>query len=262
MECLSPIGVNFESDYKCQFGVAIHEAMDAWFSLEDSGNPDKMDEAFVRIWMPFEGLDPREIRTMRRGLDLTAKYREKYPIKNEPFKVKHIEVGFACELDEDLIYCGRMDKIVEWQAGFEGYVVLDHKTSSAKGYLSLNPNAALDGYIWGASQLLSEPVIGAMLDEMYLYKNKFDLVRELTQRSEEQIEIWKDEVKEYVSRIRDCSKRNIWIRNSNSCKMFFRDCEFKALCSGTNQITIDNLKKEGYEVRKWEPYPEKIGDES
>ena len=144
IEHITPVAQTFDMDFKAQFGVAVHAAMDEWF---DHGEKDKMNKAFIDIWMPFEGVDPIQLRTLARGIDLLERYRTRYPLENEPFEVVHIEVGFACELGR-YIYCGRIDKVVRWKLGMTGLVAMDHKTSSSKGYLTPKPNAALDGYIW------------------------------------------------------------------------------------------------------------------
>ena len=253
VEHLSPYNQSFELDYKAQFGVAFHKAMDEWFL---NGVPQKMDKAFLDIWIKFEGLDPKEIRTVKNGLDILQKYREKYPLDRDPFTVspEHIEVGFACELG-DYIYCGRIDKVVKWKFGFEGYVVLDHKTSASKGFLNIKPNASLDGYIWGASQLLSSPVIGAYLDQVYMYKTKTEFIRELTQRSAEEIHLWKMEVLDWIGKVRLSYQNEIWARNTSSCSAFGRDCEYKILCCSTDKVMISELKKSLYEVKEWLPYP-------
>lgn len=258
IECIQPVGKNFGTDFKAQFGVAWHDAMDAWYL--SNGSPDVMDKAFIKTWMPFEGTDSTGLRTLARGLKLLQHYRTQYPIEDEPFTIpspEYIEVGFSVQLG-DFIYCGRMDKLAKWRGpGMEGWVVIDHKTSGAKGYLTLKPNAALDGYVWGAGQLVDGPIIGGYLDQVYLYKVKIEMYRELTERKLEEIEEWKWETIRWVSKIREDFNDKRWSRNPGNCKAFGRECEYKLLCSNCNLATIEQLKETMYDVDVWSPYPDK-----
>ena len=256
IEHLSAFDTNFNMDFQAQFGVAVHKAMDEWFL---TGNSELMDSAFLKVWLPFEGTDPKELRTTASGLIALAQYRKLYPLEREPFYApispEYIEVGFACELG-DFIYCGRIDKIVRWKSGFDGLVILDHKTSASKGYLNLKPNAALDGYIWGVSQLLNENIIGAYLDQIYLYKKGPQFIRELTRRCPEEISWWKQETLNWILEIEYANDTGNWNRNTGSCSMFGKSCEYKILCSSINRDEISSLKEAMYEVKPWIPYPD------
>lgn len=256
VEHLVASGETFELDYKAQFGVACHNAWDEWFGNKGE---EAMNNAFLTHWLPFEGKDPRGIRSVERGLAMLDKYRKLYPIESDPFKIRHIEVGFSCVLG-DFIYCGRMDKVAEWVApGFEGIIIIDHKTSAAKGYLTLKPNAALDGYIWGASQIVGDNVVGAYLDQVYLYKTKFDFIRELTTRTQKEIELWQIEALDWMNQIQirlNMGTDIYWPRNTSACRNFGRDCEYKTLCCCKDDGMRVALKNDYYMVDEWSPYPD------
>lgn len=261
IEHLSPIGDNFDTDFKAQFGVAWHFAMDKWFGGEGA---DEMDKAFLDHWLPFEGMDSKEIRTAKNGLSMLEKYRKKYPLENDPFKVadkEHIEVGFTLELGKYL-YCGRIDKVAKWEFGFSGNIVIDHKTSGAKGFLILKPNAAFDGYSWAASQVLKESVVGVLVDQVYMYKTKTDFIRELTERKPIEIEEWKHETIMRIDSIQRYLEYGFWPRSDKSCRAFGRDCEYKILCTCIDKDMISSIKEAGFEEKIWKPYQEEEeGDE-
>lgn len=243
---------NFNTDFKAQFGTAFHHAMDEWFANKGI---DATNAAFIKHWLPFEGVDPMGLRTLAKGLKLLEDYSKAYPREHEPFKVKYIEIGFNVELGS-YIYCGRMDKVVD-HPNLGGLVVLDHKTSGSKGFLSIKPNSALDGYIWGASQLLHKPLVGGCLDQIYFWKTKKnELLREYTTRTETELLQWKKECEFWMDLVNVCAHQSLWPKNTNACKDFGRECEFKMLCSSECSETNKNLIEQYYQVDRWEPVPD------
>ena len=244
---------NFATDFKAQFGTAFHAAMDEWFA--DKGI-DETNAAFIKHWLPFEGVDPTGLRTLEKGLKLIEDYAKAYPREHDPFDVKYIEVGFNVALGP-YIYCGRMDKVVEWKVGFNGLVVLDHKTSGAKGFLSPKPNSALDGYIWGASQLLHKPLVGGVLDQIYFWKTKkHELLREMTTRTNEELLRWKVECETWMDFVNVCASRELWPKNTNACKDFGKACEFKMLCSSPCKEMVGEMIENCYTTERWNPVPD------
>jgi len=240
------------NSYKTQFGSAWHLAMDEWFRTGDTSLSDK---AFINHYLPYEGQCIKGLRTIANGLYWLEKYRKNYPLEEEPFKIISIETGFAVEVDK-FVYCGRVDKLVRWTRGQTGLMVIDHKTSAAKGFLTIRPNAAIDGYIWGVTQILKEPIESFMLDQLYMYKTKYKLIREVTFRSEYELVQWQNDTKLWVEGIRRCEKSNNWPRNTNSCMNFGRECEYMPLCKNARAINTDNLKADLFLINHWVPYPE------
>lgn len=245
---------NFDTDYKAQFGVAWHLAMDEWFT---NGSVEKMESAFITHWLPFDGQDPKGQRTLLTGLELMRMYRARYPQSEEPFKVRHCEIGFSAPLGK-YMYNGRMDKVLEWlYAGYEGLVVMDHKTSTAKGFLNPKPNSALTGYIWGVMATVNEPVVGAYLDEVYCYKQLVPskcFIRELTVRSEREMEEWELDTLTWMDAVNTCNDNKVWPINSDNCRKFGRDCEYILLCNAGSQDERDALIGTMYKENEWKPY--------
>lgn len=249
-----------EKNYVTGFGHALHEAMAAWYK---TGDAQKMDKAFVDEWLPYEGQDESGKRCMLRGLTITRQYREKFT--HEPFEVitpDYIEVGFTMELGDHLI-CGKIDGIVNWKLLTEGLVVLEHKFSNSKGFLTCEPNAQLDTYIWAASRITGKPLIGAYFNQVYHTlkdHNKNDFVRELTYRSEEKIEEWERDTLFYIGLIDRCSMEETWPKNTKHCGAYNRACEYTRLCKTVCKTEQEELIPLLYKTEKWNPYPDARGE--
>jgi hypothetical protein len=148
-----------------------------------------------------------------------------------------------------------MDKVIDHKF-MNGLIVLDHKTSGSKGFISIKPNSALDGYIWGASQLLHKPLIGGCLDQIYFWKTKKnELFREYTTRTEAELLQWKKECEFWMDYVNVCAHQNLWPKNTNACKDFGKACEFKMLCSNPCAEMTEDIIGECYIEQRWNPVP-------
>ncbi len=245
-------------EYVQAFGSAGHAGLAAWY---ETGSATLMDKAFMDTWMPFEGQDKKGVRTMVRGLTIMRQYREKYPREREPFAFtspKYIEVGFAVELG-DFIYCGKMDGAPRWHLGFEGFIVLENKFSGSKGYLTTNPNHQIDGYIWGVSQLTGETAVGAYFNQIYHTGKALDgndFVRELTRRSQEDLDDWERNTLVWMKNVNTCIKKGFFPKNTNSCGAFWRACEYTMLCTCSDPTQRQLYRDTLYRQEMWNPYPD------
>ena len=238
--------------YKAEFGIAVHLAWDVWYR---TGSIEGMDKAFTEHWMAFDGQDIAGIRTMTSGLNLLKRYRETY--QTEPFDIIQVEVGGSFEISTKYIYCARFDGLIKWTApGLDGNMVLENKTSARKGYLITRPNAQLDGYVWAARQITKEPVIGSYLNQVYItgkIKLGVEFVREVTLRTDEEIDEWKRDAIRWMDLCNDFYNEGHWPCNSNSCTAFGRKCEYILLCTSLDK---DQLIRLMFKKLPWSSHPE------
>ena len=103
--------------------------------------------------------DPKEIRTVDRGLEILAYYLTKW--RRDPFKVLAVEKPFEIEL-VSCTYIGRIDLVVD----YEGTpMTVDHKTTTRFGMVfdaGFKLSGQFTGYMKGASALIGEPIHAAM----------------------------------------------------------------------------------------------------
>ncbi len=211
-------------NYKAEYGVAFHKAMDVWYTTKDK---DKSTKAFINSWLPFEGMDNTNLRNVVNGIKLINEYIEIY--KNEPFTVKEVEINFTVELDKVYMYHGKCDGLVEYNDG--NLYILEHKTSAAKGYLSTNPNHQIDGYIFGVNQITHSKVKGCIFNQVYLAKKSNDFVRELTIREDKDILSFINDTLYWMKQVTNCEDINNWPKNTNNCNAYWKACEYKVLCT-------------------------------
>jgi hypothetical protein len=203
--------------------------------------------------------DPREIRTVDRGLDLLAQYLGKW--RREPFNVLAVEVPFELEYQpSDWIgltfkYIGRIDLVVEQDST---PMTVDHKTTTRFGMVfdtSFKLSGQFTGYMKGASKLLNREVHIALANAMRITTKIDDssFARIYTHRTPEEFDRWEREVQHVMQQILTMRESKFWPRSAPyACGAYNRVCEYYALCISSAQ-TRETLKQSAYERIIWEP---------
>jgi hypothetical protein len=211
--------------------------------------------------------EPREIRTVDRGLDMLAQYLMKW--RREPFKVIAVEVPF--ELDWrvdtgpstviDFKYIGRIDLIVEQ----DGIIMpVDHKTTTRFGMVfdtSFKLSGQFTGYMRAAEQKTGRPVFTALANALRVTTKIEDasFARIYTSRTPEEFDRWESGIAYAARQIEEMRSARFWPLNAPfACGAYNRVCEYYPLCIASAQ-TRETLKHTAYEVLPWEP--RKVEDE-
>lgn len=232
-------------NYKAEYGTAFHKAMEVWYQTQSL---DKAITVFNEHWLPFEGMDSSNLRTLLNGVKLLSEYVSLYPI--EPFKVKQIEIGFISELSNHYLYQGKCDGLVEHNDG--KLYILEHKTSAAKGYISLNPNNQIDGYIYGVGQISKLPIHGCILNQVYISKKQNEFVREMTTRNPLDISNFIIDTITWCDGVNRCNDSGIWPKNTNNCNAYWKACEYKMLCSSPPE-SLPSIEENCFIKSEWLP---------
>jgi PD-(D/E)XK nuclease superfamily len=205
--------------------------------------------------------DPREIRTVDRGLEMLAYYVTKWG--RESFKVLAVEKSFDITLSTEhsvgFKYIGRIDLIVRDDRTL---MTVDHKTTTRFGTVfvaGFKLSGQFTGYMRGASNLLGgEPIHTAMANALRITTKiedgSFDRI--YTYRSPEEFDTWENEVRHVASEIQRMRETGFWPKSAPfACGAYNRICEYYPLCIAAAQ-TRETLKRSAYEVVPWEPRKE------
>ena len=252
IECIVP-----SSDYtrfKAEFGSAIHEALESWYTERDAI---KMDEAFIKYWTPYEGQDDKGIRTVTKGLLVLEKYRSWYP--TEPFEVIETEIGGSVDLGS-FLFTFKCDGLIKDHEN--NYWILEHKTSANRGFLIPNPNVQLTGYIQAVSILKGVEVKGAYLNQIYFRKGRkgepqmdtISLVRDETTRTPHDLEEWLNDALAWSTAIGDACEKDYFPKCTESCTAY-GGCQYIEICKCGDQNVQETVKKALFKTERWEPFP-------
>lgn len=235
------------------FGGALHEGLAAWYK---TGDKIKSLQAIDEAWPA--GLPVDDWRTKEKCLQVMVDYIKQWP--KESFEVigypevPMIENTFTLETgiylrcqaclavdvsdvwDESCSNCEIPKEKIEYGGIFDGLVnfgtqafVFEHKTTSMMGDYYFNqfrPNNQITGYIWAGRQLSGQPVTGAIINAIGIYRvgaTKFR--REITTRTDDDIKHWLLNVHATCEMIKDAERKQFFPWHTGSCTMYGK-CEF------------------------------------
>lgn len=284
------------------FGLAWHKGMDfIWPAMSKDPNASVSDLvkgayiAWEKDWEEwgFPGIGghlDEEWKTLLKGrytpdtaLEMFANYVEaRRRLITVECKLLAVEQSFAVPLTSDdpgLFYCGRLDKIVEWE---DGVYIIDHKTTSLyrkDGYFrsdfidSFSPDSQLDGYAYAGRMLFGDRFKGLLIDAALVHKDVHDGFRLVpVKRAVDQLDAWLWETREEVERLEvnvarvqhnidakhfDVPYLAAFRKNPMRCMDFFTPCSYLDMCKGFSNPLSEVLlhgTPQGYKVEQWSPF--------
>lgn len=163
-----------------------------------------------------------------------------------------VELSFTLELDDELLYCGHLDRVVD----FGGHLyVMDQKTTGGTVgtyyFDQFSPNNQMSGYSWAGQAILGSPVRGVIIDAAQIAINFTRFERGITTRSKDQLEEWYDSALWTIKLARQATALNQWPMNLSACGNY-GGCPFRQLCSRSPAVR-ENYIKSDYNEHNWDP---------
>lgn len=245
------------------FGIAYHEARETYDRHISEGKDAALRAALRAAWKHSEnlGLDPARTRhTLCRAI---VWYSEQY--SPDPFELHHfsdgspgLELSFRFELNRDTpsgekyIYCGHMDKIVNYNGALYA-LEYKHTTStlSESYFLRYIYSSQVFGYVAAGQIVFNTPIYGAIIDSVQIGASFSRYSRRVVHRASEHLEEWLSDLTYWLSRVEDSHARNLWAHNTESCHKF-GGCPFLAVCSKAPYARDAVLRTE-YVAERWNP---------
>lgn len=289
-----------EESFALQCGTAVHEALETYFKTGDRKQALKRFRAVYQEWAEANVPPVNEAATNWVGRysfdnvrDILKTWLRRHPLEQEMYTVYPdlVEIGFSFPLDDETIFYGRYDAIVEEkQTG--NFYVLDHKTTgqlTSDWAHTFKMSTQITGYTWAAMQLIGKPVAGAIINGIQISKlpdpipNKDGTIRKcrthgipidecrlthvgeslaITQRTEQQIAQWKRGAQRLAKRWRYLLKQYPTpesVSDANQQGMFAgacRYCDFRSYCEvGRPADKLSQMLKHA----PWKPFnPEEV----
>lgn len=249
------------------WGTAWHEAM---YALHHEWKIEDAIGAVAKEWAPTLTEQDPKARTLDRMISLITRYYDQYSkldqhdyltIRREEYFEIDCPEGSKCPFGGcGLSWCGRIDRIV--QNRDERVLVWDYKTTSwmrASFYAELEHGFQIPGYVWAASHLLQNRVLGAMIDVLHTLKNDANLARREFRFYSHNLIEWRDNVKMWIECIqKDWLKYShepeYWRQNRHECDRF-SGCQFKPVhyTPEFGDNTRLRIMREEYIEHRWHP---------
>lgn len=247
------------TEFKSEFGSALHCGLQKYY---EGGSIEECKVAFTEHWLPYEGDDPKGIKTLLKGITIIEDYIKTHPIETETWEVVYangaeleIAVDISCELTGETLFIGKIDLLVRDKVG-RTLSPLDHKSTTWSNFLTTKPNHQLAGYCYSAKEMTGEKVDGGIINQIYLTKHQIKYTREKALFDEDYLKNdWLKDIQTTIFWIKRCFETDFFPKNPNFCSQY-GGCEFRMVCKHSQASSEHaNLLTLLFEEDKWEPYP-------
>lgn len=166
------------------------------------------------------------------------------------------ELSFSLDLDDNIIYCGHLDRVVEM--GGHKFVMDQKTTGGTVGpyyFTQFDINNQMSGYSMAGQAVLSTPIRGVIIDAAQVAINFTRFERGITKRSKQQIDEWLHDTVKLIHQFQHMSDAKFFPMNPNSCGNY-GGCEFKSVCSASPSVRENYIKSDFIE-HNWDPLEER-----
>lgn len=251
-------------------GTLWHYAMRAWHSGKGTLEQrlQEAEEAIRTRCQEFPsfpcspiGSDPRNVEQLLYILHQYVKFYGEHDI----FKAREIEGVCSSETEyfteltgsehgevKPILHTGIIDQVGEMQDG--SLCIVDYKLTrmlTSGGLEQMKMSHQWNGYIYAAQQLLGTRISRVIIDVVGLYKSfnpAKHFVRIMTNRTEKQIQNWKDQVIRKWERWEQLKQSRIWDQTTSNCGRWNQKCPYMDPCEFWNEPLMDSLLHAEYEV--------------
>jgi hypothetical protein len=204
---------------------------------ESAKSPNRMAGAFEFYWSNYpldEETSPIILPGGKRAIEVSIA---------EPLPILNPETG------NPLIYCGRMDAILNFGGG--AYIT-DEKTTTQLGASwsrQWDLRSQFMGYAWGARQS-GIKVNGALVRGISILKTKYDTQQAVINQPDWKIDRWYAEMLDWVQDLVICWDTRKWKHNFDHACAEYGGCQFRDVCSSQEESP---WLETYFERRQWNP---------
>jgi hypothetical protein len=164
-----------------------------------------------------------------------------------------VEHSFRLEWDNDIIFCGHLDRLVEYG---NAIYIQDQKTTqstiTSRYFDGYNPDSQMSGYTFAGKSIFGLQIKGIMIDAAQIAVGFTRFERGFSFRTEDQLNEWYDHSMYYIERARQATRDNYFPLNPSSCSQY-GGCEFRHICSKAPSIREQFLKGDFVKGKQWDP---------
>jgi len=164
-----------------------------------------------------------------------------------------VELSFSVPFDDEFIWCGHIDRLVEYN---NQTYVMDQKTTGGSLTSYYFRGFALDvqmsGYTFGASIGFNIPVKGVIIDAAQILIGGTKFARGFVNRSPSQLDEWRATASYYMREARKAVETNTFAMNTTSC-MNYGGCAFHAICERSPAHRPNFLEADFVRRPRWDP---------
>jgi hypothetical protein len=163
-----------------------------------------------------------------------------------------VEYSFALPMDDDIVYCGHIDRMVD----FDGPFVQDQKTSGAtvtpRYFDTFSPDNQMSGYSWAGEIIFNTRVKGVVIDAAQIAVGFTKFTRGFVHRSKQNLDEWYDNTLLTIEEAKAAHDAQHYRMNTTACGNY-GGCQFRKVCSRIPSHHERALRADFERQDKWDP---------
>ena len=163
-----------------------------------------------------------------------------------------VEYSFSLPMEDDIVYCGHIDRMVE----FNGYYVQDQKTSGStvtqKFFDDFTPDNQMSGYSWAGGIIFDLPIAGVVVDAAQIAVGFTRFSRGFIQRPSQLLDDWYGNTMMTIERARESHAAQIYPQNFTACGNY-GGCPFRSVCRRIPEHRSRVLESDFVRRPRWDP---------
>jgi len=228
--------------------LVVEEALEStWVRKDKDGNE------VSYPWMSSDPLKSREnlIRTIVWYLEEFKE--DTMEVVILPDGKPAVEYSFTIEFEKDILYCGHLDRLVNYNGD---YYIQDQKTTKTTigsyYFEQFNPDVQMSGYTYAGQIMFKLPIKGVVIDAVQIAVGFSRFTRGFTSRTNEQLEEWKESTVYWIRLAQEATRKNFFPMNTTSCSDY-GGCEFRTVCQKNEAVRQQFLKAKFHQQPSWSP---------
>ena len=163
------------------------------------------------------------------------------------------ELSFSVPLSDDLLYCGHIDRLVNYSGG---KYVMDQKTTGTtitpRFFEAFKPDVQMGGYTWAGKQIFDLPVSGVIIDAVQIAVGFTRFQRGFVPYPEPLLDEWLANTLHTISEAKRSHEESNYPMRRTSCGNY-GGCEFRRVCSRIPHHRDNILHSEFERAPRWDP---------
>ena len=164
-----------------------------------------------------------------------------------------VELSFSVPFSSDYMYCGHIDKLVEYGGN---KFIMDQKTTgttiSPYYFKNYSPDIQMSGYTWAGSIMFDLPVSGVIIDAAQIAVGFTRFARGFINLPRPLLDEWYENTLSTIEDARRSHEADHYRMTRTSCGNF-GGCDFRSVCSRIPEHRQRVLQSEYERQPRWDP---------
>lgn len=164
-----------------------------------------------------------------------------------------VELSFTLEFSDDILYCGHLDRVVEYGGGLYWMDQKTTKTTITPRYFQqFKPHNQFMGYTWAGQVILHSPIAGGIVDAAQIAVGFTRFERQPITFNRQQIDEWQDNTLQTIRHMQDLTAAGRFPMNLSACGNY-GGCPYQMLCERSPSVRDRFIEGNFTHREPWEP---------